>query len=205
MAEKPRDPKIEALQRKLDILRATQNLVTRSINPNLDTQLQDPANVKPMQGRALGPGMYFAPNAEVSEKYWGKLGGTAYSPKVGVVDALKIMASKGYAGAQDVSDLGVRLDKGDTVNSPSVRKLMDAGYMGYRGNAKPDLSDAVEVTNWKVGAKDGLKLKKLPGTTVNMGLGALNVLGFLPLLAQGGRIVSGRETLPEFTRGDFRG
>jgi GNAT superfamily N-acetyltransferase len=45
------------------------------------------------------------------------------------------------------------------------------------------------------------------GGTVNMGAGALNILGFLPMLMQGGRIAQGTETDPLFdTRGDrFRG
>jgi hypothetical protein len=199
------DPKlINAVRQKLDIVRATEKMVTRSINPNLDLELQDPANVKPMQGRALGPGMYFAPNASISERFWKGLGGTAYSPKVGMLDAIRLMSSKGYASAQDVSSLGVRLDRGDNVTSPSVRKLMDAGYIGYRGNAKPDLSDANEVTNWKIGAKNGFGLKKILSATAGKSFGALNILGLLPTLHDAGLTMSGKKSNPVMDRTSAR-
>lgn len=43
------------------------------------------------------------------------------------------------------------------------------------------------------------------GAYANMGLGALNILGFLPMLNQGGKIMQGKQVLPEFKAGDFRG
>ncbi len=178
---------------RLATVRATQNLVTRSSNPNLDRSLMDPAKVPPVQGRAMGPGMYFAPNEGVSERFWGRLGGNAYSPRVGMLDFLNLFNSRGYAGTEDLNRLGVRIQRGDAMDSPAVQRLMKEGYIGYRGNAAPDLSDAQEVTNWRVGAKNGLGLRKLPpGMGVNMGLGAANALAFIPMLLEAGRLGTGR-------------
>jgi hypothetical protein len=151
------------VSKKFETVRSTKSLVTRSQNPHLNRSLMDPSKVEPMQGRSLGPGMYFAPNAATSEKYWGGLGSTAYSPKIGPMAAIRLLRSKGYAGAEDLSRLGIRIDKGDNIGSPSIQRLMKEGYIGYRGYAQPNLSDAAEVTNWLVGASGGLGLKKLRG------------------------------------------
>lgn len=187
---------VDFVNKKLDIIKTTKNMVTRSINPNLATSLLDPANVKPMQGRSLGPGMYFSPSKEVSEKVWGGLGGNVYTPKIGPSAAIKLLRSKGYATADDVRNLGVRIDKGDSVLSPSIKKLQEAGYIGYKG------SNGLEMTNWLMGAKNGLKLKKY-------GMGGMvkpqyfNYGGMVKAYAKGGDVVPSMLTPGEFVMSKY--
>lgn len=119
----------------------------RSKNENLTSSLIHPSEVAVDNGRAFGPGTYFAQTPAKSDELFSHFGDNIYKMQDNLRSLIKTVTGKGYIDPSNPKAAGIRDAE---WSSDLIQNLIKDGYIGYKhGDA---------VTNWLVGTKGGPKL-----------------------------------------------